>query len=194
MARTQAADYDEKRESITAHAAELFALKGFGGASISDLAERCSVSKALIYHYYDSKEAILFDVMNSHIDDLLAVLDLPGDKARSPQDEFRLLTRELLRRYVGAASHQKVLLYELGSLPPEARKDIVQKQRKIIARIEDLYSLIKPALRRKRGLLRAKVMLYFGMLNWTHTWFKTGGEISRDDLADIASDMALGSL
>ena len=75
MARTQAADYDAKREAITEAAAKLFAEKGFAGASVSDLADRCAVSKSLIYHYYASKEAILFDVMNEHIDDLLGDLE-----------------------------------------------------------------------------------------------------------------------
>ena len=34
-------------------------------------------------------------------------------------------------------------------------------------------------------------MLYFGMINWTHTWYNSAGKVSRDDLADMAADAAL---
>ena len=194
MARTQAADYDEKREAITAQAAKLFARKGFAGASISDLAERCDVSKSLIYHYYASKEAILFDVMQDHIDDLMRVVDEQKENGASPKNQFITLTKALLRRYQGAANSQKVLLYELDSLPADLHADIVSKQRKIIETVESALLKAKPELKKDPKILRAKAMLFFGMLNWTHTWFKPKGAISRDDLAEMAAETILNSL
>lgn len=194
MARTQAADYDKKREAITEQAARLFAQSGFAGASISELAAQCDVSKSLIYHYYPSKEAILFDVMNAHVDDLLAVVERVSARAESPQALFHTLTRELLRCYAGAADRQKVLLYELASLPETQRREIVGKQREIIHRVEDMLIRAKPSLEQDETRLRAKVMLFFGMLNWTHTWFRANGPISRDELAEMAADTILRSL
>ncbi len=194
MARTQAADYDKKREAITDQAAILFARDGFAGASVSELAALCRVSKSLIYHYYPSKETILFDVMSAHIEDLLNITLLAASKNLTPEEELRAVTRTLLRHYVGAADKQKVLLYELPSLPNKQREDIVSKQRKIIALVEAMLARRKPSLKRDRARLRAKVMLFFGMLNWTHTWFKSRGAISRDELADMAADTILKSL
>ena len=68
MARTKADNYDSKRDAITSNAAKLFAEKGFGGASISDISKACNISKSLIYHYYSAKEDILYGVMTDHID------------------------------------------------------------------------------------------------------------------------------
>ncbi len=194
MARTQAADYDAKRDAITTHAAKLFAQKGFAGASISELAERCAVSKSLIYHYYASKEAILVDVMNDHIDDLLRVVSAQKSNAETAREQFTSLTRDLLRHYVGAADQQKVLLYELDSLPADSKSEIIQKQRKIISKVEDILSKSKPALLNNRKMLRTNVMLFFGMLNWTHTWFKPKGAVSRDELAEMAAEVILKSV
>src|SRR6185437_11202433 len=64
MARTQAPDYEERRNAMLEKAAELYAERGFLGASLADLAASCRTSKSLIYHYYPSKEDILFDVMH----------------------------------------------------------------------------------------------------------------------------------
>lgn len=191
MARTQAADYDAKRDAITHHAARLFARRGFTGASIADLAERCKVSKSLIYHYYASKEAILYDVMIDHIGELLdAVTSVKADDAK-PERTFRELTKTLLQHYAGAADRQKVLLYELDSLPRDHKLEIVSKQRRIIAHVEALLTAANPSLKKERAALRAKTMLYFGMLNWTHTWFRPKGAVTRDELAEMASAMAL---
>ncbi len=193
MARTQAADYDTKREAITEHAARLFARRGFAAASLSELADRCKVSKSLIYHYYASKEAILSDVMNDHMDELLDAVESVGENAQDKEDGFQKVTQDLLQRYVGAADKQKVLLYELDSLPRDVKSEIIAKQRKIIKRVEELLTLARPHFAKDRATLRAKTMLYFGMLNWSHTWFKPNGEVSRNDLAKMAADMTLGS-
>src|SRR5258708_31929188 len=71
MARTQALDYDKRRKTITSTAARLYAQHGFLGTSVAQIAAPCRTSKSLIYNYYPSKEDILFDVMNSHVQSLL---------------------------------------------------------------------------------------------------------------------------
>ena len=187
MARKQAADYEEKRDAIVDEAARLFAAKGFSGASLADLAYACDMSKSLFYHYYPSKEAILYAVMNGHMDDLLTAID---DKASdNPVHDLRDFARRLLRLYAGAAAKQKVLLYELGHLPKAEHDQIVAKERRLVAHVENLIARTRPGDDKAR--LKAKTMLFFGMLNWTHTWWKPGGAVSRDNVAEIAAGMAI---
>lgn len=193
MARRQAADYDQKRDLITEAAAKLFARKGFDGASMSEIAAACNSSKSLIYHYYPSKEAILYDVMNSHIDLLVGVVD---DLSSAPGDAealFHALARELLRCYVGAADSQKVLLYELSNLPAQQQHEIVSKQRKILDFAEQLLMKAAPGAG-DHARLRSHVMLFFGMLNWTHNWYKPSGPVSRDEIAAMAAAATLKAL
>jgi AcrR family transcriptional regulator len=192
MARTQAEDYEEKRSAIRDSAATLFAQKGFAAASTAEIARASGVSKSLIYHYYTAKEDILFDLMSAHVRELLAVVSEHGGD--DPEAAFRLLTRRLLARYVGAAAKQKVLLDELQSLPENRRRAIKETQRAIIAHVEDALCAARPALRADRKLLRIKAMLYFGMLNWTHTWFNPNGAVSREQLANMAAETILNSI
>ena len=70
MARPQSPDYDRRREAILAAAAQLFAKKGYPGASVAELAKACRTSKSLIYHYFPSKDDILYAVMAEHLDAL----------------------------------------------------------------------------------------------------------------------------
>ncbi len=194
MARRQAADYEEKRGVIVDEAARLFADKGFSGASLADLAAACDMSKSLFYHYYPSKEAILYAVMNSHMDDLLTALGEPENAA--PEIALRDFARRLLRLYAGAAAKQKVLLYELANLPKLERQEIVSKERRLIAHVETLLSDAGATAGSARAgaqspQLRARAMLFFGMLNWTHSWLRPGAPVTRDEVADMAAAMAL---
>lgn len=187
MARRQAADYEEKRDAIVNEAARLFAADGFSGASLADLATACDMSKSLFYHYYSSKEAILYAVMKGHMDDLLTAIDV--EESGNPLLDLRAFARKLLRLYAGAADKQKVLLYELSNLPPAERRDIVAKERRLVAHVESVIKRARPRL--EKGFLRAQAMMFFGMLNWTHTWLKPDGPVYRDEAADMAARMTL---
>lgn len=189
MARTQAADYEQRREFIVDKAAELFALRGFNGSSVSDLAAACKISKPLIYHYYSSKEHILYEVMASHIDQLLQDVDdvLATDEA--PIEQLRTLIRNFMVAYIGAANRQKVLLNELGSLPAEKRQVIVLKQRKIIEAVQQLVAQVNPTVATDSARARVQTMLLFGMINWTHTWFDPAGPVSPIEIADMSFDL-----
>ena len=96
MARTQAADYDERKEAIVEAAAALYARRGFNGASVADLAEKCRTSKSLIYHYYQSKEDILFEVMISHV----RALDEAARKAIAGEGAAALKLRRLAHAFM----------------------------------------------------------------------------------------------
>jgi AcrR family transcriptional regulator len=186
VARTQAADYDERRTSIVEHAAELFATRGFRGASMADLAAACATSKSLLYHYYPSKEELLYAVMLSHIDLLVADAAAVGREPGSAREKLDLMLHRFMHHYVGAASRQKVLLNDLAHLPDEKRANIVAKQRAIIEAVQGMLVEIDPALSSDPVGARVRTMLLFGMINWTHTWFDPAGSASADAVADAA--------
>jgi AcrR family transcriptional regulator len=189
MARTQAADYEQRQEAILEKAAQLFAKGGFKGTSVADLALACKTSKSLIYHYYPSKEDILYAVMASHVDQL--EIDVAGALATgdSPTERLSLLVHGFMRHYVGAASRQKVLLNELDSLPADKRKAIVLKQRSIVDAVASLLSQISGG--GDATALRVRAMLLFGMINWTHTWYDPHGSLKPDAIADLALELIL---
>lgn len=194
MARTQAADYDQRREAIVVAAASLFASRGFAGASVAELAQRCKASKSLIYHYYQSKEDILFDVMSSHVQALDAAARHVAGAGGPPAQQLRAIAHAFMALYVGAADRHKVLLNDLDQLTKPRRTRVVALQRGLITQVGDLLSAIEPKLAQRRGRTRAAAMLFFGMINWTHTWFDADGPVSAETLADMATDLTLGGL
>ena len=190
MARPQSPDYDRRRDGIVGAAAELYAKRGFLGASVADLAKACGTSKALIYHYFPSKDDILYEVMAAHLDDLVDAAD-DAMQSGDARDRLRALTMAFMRLYVGARHSHKVLLNELDNLPPERRAEVIAKQRRIIAVVETLVREIRPDA---NPVVLPLSMLFFGMINWTHTWFRPGGKTRPEELADLAFDLMLNGL
>jgi AcrR family transcriptional regulator len=192
MARTQAADYEQRRGAILDRAAELYARKGFRGASLSDLAAACSTSKSLIYHYYSSKDDILFDVMRSHVDALLVEAEAVAASDAAPDGKLRRLSRAFLALYAGAAARHRVLLNELDQLTPERRDQIIGVQRRLIAIVEGILAGVQPRLGPAHR--RPTAMLFFGMINWTHTWLRPDGPVSPAEIADLGAALFLDGL
>ncbi len=183
MARPQSPDYDKRRGSILDAAAQLYARRGFQGASISELAAACGASKSLIYHYFPAKDDILYHVMADHLDALVTAAE-EATRSGSAAERLSALTHRFMSLYVGAEDRHKVLLNELDNLPPERRSEVVAKQRRIIATVETLLRELRP------GLPTLPVtMLFFGMINWTHTWFRAGGSITPEQLSDLVIGM-----
>ena len=189
MARPQSKDFDKRKAGILVAAAHLFAFRGFLGASVSELAKLCNTSKSLIYHYFPSKEDILYGVMSKHLDDLLLVAEAENE-ADEPRARLRERTRDFMRLYVDAADFQKVLLNELDNLLPNRRADIVERQRRII----DITRKDITEIAETTEHAMPRTMLYFGMINWAQTWFKADRTLSTQDFADLAVDTLLDGI
>ena len=194
MARTQAADYDERKLAIVEHAAALFASRGFNGASVADIAERGKTSKSLIYHYYEAKEDILYDVMISHVRALEAAAADALAGSAAPEQKLRDLTQLFMALYVGAADRHKVLLNDLDYVPKARRAEIVDVQRGLIESVRKLLIEIEPSLKKQPGASLTVAMLFFGTINWTHTWYDPKGAVTPETLANMAVDLTLGGI
>ena len=72
MARTRSENYDGIHLGILTNAARLFSAQGYMRASIADLADACKLSRGALYHYFDSKEAILFAILDAHVREMIA--------------------------------------------------------------------------------------------------------------------------
>jgi AcrR family transcriptional regulator len=191
VARTQAADFEERRLAIVEHAASLFAERGFLGASIADLAEACETSKSLIYHYYDSKEDILFDVMHSHVRALLDAAEKVAARQIAPPEKLRELTRAFVQLYVGAAARQRVLLNELQRLSKQQQAIVISIQRRLIEIVEDVLAAMRPEIEASPAMKAPAAMLYFGMINWMHTWLDPQGPVKPARIAELAANVFL---
>jgi AcrR family transcriptional regulator len=174
MARPQSADHALKRDEILDCAAQCFAQKGYAAASMNDIAAACGTSKARLYHYYASKDAMLFDLLDAYTTQLLGVATQgttpAAQSARSAKAQLHALIREFLSAYEHAATRHIALTSDVPFLPPASRKRIVNRQRALIHVFKTLIAQAYPKL--PDALHMPRTMMLFGMMNWTFTWLK----------------------
>ena len=191
MARTRANDYDKKRQGILSRSAALFAEHGFTGTSITMIAEACGVSKALMYHYYSSKDAVLFDLLQDHLQDLVAVVEAAAQSAGNAEEKLFAISAALLEAYRGADAEHQVQISSLKLLPPPQQEILKEMERKLVAIVSEAIAAAIPHAAKKRHLLKPLTMSLFGMLNWHYLWFRDGKGITREKYARMVTSLIL---
>jgi AcrR family transcriptional regulator len=198
MARPKSATHDIKRDAILDIAAQCFADRSYPAASMNEIATACGTSKARLYHYYGSKEAILFDLMDRYTQRLLSLIALTEATAQRRNLDDRAALHELIRaflqEYESSATRHVALLNDTQFLSdvPDAHlgSPAISPRELILNRQRDVVAAVTRALRRAYpGRLNptnqtAITMMLFGMINWTFTWLRPGGPISYVAFAD----------
>jgi len=190
MARPRAVDYDDKRNAILAAAAQAFADTGFDGASMSQIALACGVSKALLYHYYANKEQLLFDVIEAHLEDLVGAVE-DVNASGNPEERLVGLCTVILEAYRDADAEHKVQINNLSRLPADKQDALKAMERRLVDVFAEALAAANPDLATRRHLLKPVTMSLFGMLNWHYLWFKANGPVTRQDYAAIAARMVV---
>lgn len=191
MARTRAVDFEEKQRGILAGAAAVFAEMGMEKASMSMIASYSGVSKALLYHYYPSKDALIFDIVRTHLAELENAIEAADRPDLPAQKRLRLLVKAVLKNYEGRDNEHKVQLNGTSALSPEQLGELQAIERRIVKRFSAVIYEINPDLSKERPLLMPVTMSLFGMMNWVYMWFRPNGPITRDEYADIATTLIL---
>ncbi len=190
MARTRASDYDDKRRAILNRSAELFSEHGYDRASMNKIAEACRVSKANLYHYYKDKEALLFDVIRFHLEELLEVVEAADKPDLPPQQRLRDLAGALLEAYRDADSQHNVQINSMRFLPAERQAELRGMERELVATFSDAVVGVAPQLKGTK-MLKPVTMSLFGMINWHYLWFKPNGPVTRADYADLVTRLII---
>ena len=188
MARIRAADYSDKRNALLGVAARLFARDGFDRTSIADIAAAAQVSKALLYHYYASKDAVLFDIIHTHLTDLVGQIEAADDATLAPEAHMQRLIETALFAYRDADAMHKVQINELDKLAPGQRRVIRTLERKLVAIVSRAAVRLNPKLAgESAALLTPVAMSLFGILNWSYLWFHDDKPLSRQAYARLVT-------
>ena len=138
MARPTAPDHDDKAAAVLAAAGQVFAQRGYEGATMLDVAQAAGFSKAGVYHYFASKEHLLHGLLRGSlqevVDDLVSAD--PGDDAE-PAGRLAALVDAYVRSFSTRLRVVTPLLLRLDLLRPEWRAEVKGLERQIVDRFAD---------------------------------------------------------
>lgn len=194
MARPLSPDYDKRRENILQHSAELFAQVGYHKASIDQLAEASNITKSLIYHYFKSKQEILFQCMLSHVELLRSTARGGLDTDQTSKSQLKKILFSFLEIYETAGARHRILVNDLQQLTPDQKTKIVTIQNDITQIFKSLIDQISSSHPQEKHLSTARTFLLLSMINWTHTWFKSDGDMTSQELGTLVLDIFMNGV
>ena len=174
--------------------AQLFRDRGYDATSVSDIARALGLTKAGLYHHFESKETLLFEIMMFGLDKVRDEVIVPVRGIRDPEERLRqLILRHgrIITRGNGAGAHRGD---ESRALPPAARRQIEQRMRIYFDLIRDTLGELKDAGRLRDVDPTVATFSLLGMILWLPRWFRQGGRLDQERVAKEIASVALGGL
>ncbi|MFO1344441.1 MAG: TetR/AcrR family transcriptional regulator [Burkholderiales bacterium] len=191
MPRGPSSAHSLQRDTILNISADTFAELGYPSATMAQLAQRCGVSKSLLYHYYTSKDAILYDLMQAYMSRLQSLVIEVASRDLPAREALAETIRRFVREYESSRSRHIVLLNDVKYLPEPDRERIIAMERSVVQAMADLIS---KTYQIDEGRAKVLTMSVFGIVNWTFTWLKPGGSLTYPQYAEAVVGILEGGL
>ncbi len=182
MARTRSENYDGIHLGILTQAAALFSAQGYMRSSIADLADACKLSRGALYHYFDSKEAILFAILDAHVREMIQHVEAALAPGGQTLVQFRNVIRAIVEVNAKSPNEQRVLIHDLSFLNEDEQQAIKNLERQLVDIVTDL--LVR--LDAEGKIVKRTKKIYF-----TYTWYDPKGGVGPKEFADMAVELFL---
>lgn len=192
MVRTVATDHNFKRQHILKVSAAVFSREGVAFASMNEIAKACGISKANIYHYYASKNDLLFDILDNYLYQL-RLLTCDADRSSlTPEAKLYSIAQDFLIAYEGMDNEHKIQSEGLHYLEEERQNILKAYQRDMVSLVANVLNECSPdVLARDYERCRHVTMSLFGMLNWFYMWNSDSSRDQRKQYASLIVDLIL---
>ncbi|MCX6394726.1 MAG: TetR/AcrR family transcriptional regulator [Solirubrobacterales bacterium] len=149
----------EKRLKILEASIHVFARQGFAAGRISDIADQAGVAHGLVYHYFDSKEAILDELFSERWELLVTMIAQTADEDIPARDKLALVAQFIVDSYHYGPDLMKVIIVEVTRAVNTFGKTHLEE-------IREAYDLIAEIVRRgqKAGELRDEIAADYAAL------------------------------
>jgi AcrR family transcriptional regulator len=197
LQKKDSAAYAARREEIIAAAGETFSKEGYDGTSLSEIARRSGTDRASMYYYISSKEELFQEVCSGALEANLIAADEIAGRDISAQEKLELIIEHHM------VSHERFPQWTV----------VIQEMRRItdadttwsrneVAKMRRYESIVLTVLEEgvADGTIRADVPprlamnAIFGMLNWTHRWFRPNRKYSAKDVATAFAAISIDGL
>jgi AcrR family transcriptional regulator len=185
--------FDRRLSEILSHATEVFCEKGYAGASMRDLSRATGMSLAGLYHYFGSKERLLYLIQKHTFTTIVEELKARLEGIPDPEQRIRIFIQNHLEYFMANQSGLKVLSHEDEALKNGFGSEIAAIKREYYRICLALMEDLKRA-RRLAFNSRTAVMSLFGMINWIYTWYNPRVDGTAEELAKEMGDVFLNGV
>jgi len=183
-------DFDRRLAAVLEHAARIFCEKGYEGASMRDLSRATGMSLAGLYHYFASKEELLYLIQKHTFRTIIDNVRGRLEGASDPEERIRIFIKNHVEYFLANKEAMRVLTHEDETLK-NGRGTEVRAIKREYYRI--CLGLVEN-FQREQGLEfagRLAVLSLFGMINWIYTWHNPRVDADAETLSRQMGDIFL---
>jgi AcrR family transcriptional regulator len=189
MPRVRADDYDAKAQAILDSAAALFAKVGYPNAKMQDIAKACGATKSMLYHYFPTKDDLLYAMLEEHLETVIAGIEEVAGLSGTTKERFTAFVQIYAQKSAQSRRRHVIAMNDVKFLPKAMQGPLLELEK----RVTDLVAAL---LRQMNANLpdrtyKPYTMLLIGMLNWTDTWYKPTGPMKPQELCERISRLFL---
>ncbi len=193
----------DSRQEILRTAARLFQQRGYDATSMNDVAAALKLSKGGLYHHFQSKDEILYEIMNHAMEITQERVLNPVRSIANPEERLRALIRLHIEVVLSPRDREiTVMLHENHPLPPPLRKRINARKKEYIHFLENLMAEVQRNVQsnvqsnqaKSKVTPRAAAFALLGMINWIYQWHKPEGDLQAQNLIPQFTDLIFGGI
>lgn len=183
------------QERLLAASLRLFAAQGVEGTSVQEIVATAGVTKGAMYHYFASKDDLLYEIyhrlLGRQTERLNAIADGPG----SVEERLRAAAADVVESTLSSLDEAIVSFRSVHMLPQPQRSQVRAERRRYHERFR---AMVEEGQR--EGTLRKDVPadiavhFFFGSVNQLGTWFHRDGELHRRQVAEHYAELLLTGL
>lgn len=183
----------DSKDAVIAAAVDNFSARGYHGTSIRDIARSAEMTPASIYHHFPSKQRILQHIMEDVLEDVIAKTTAALlDSGPSQSERLTAVVRSWVRFHTDNRAPALIGASELRSLDEVGHRIVVslrdRQQHLVLGVIE--RGVATTEFTTSFPVQAAMAILNMGSA--ISTWYRPGGELTADQLAERYSVLALG--
>lgn len=182
MPRVRADNYDDKTRAILDSAASFFAKSGFPTAKMQDIAEACGATKSMLYHYFPTKNDVLFAMLVEHLERVIQAIEEMKEATQDPTERFHSFVQLYVQKSAQSRRRHIIAMNDVKYLPKSRQTPVLELESKVVSLVRGLLAEINPGL--DSQVYKPYTMMLIGMLNWTDTWYRPSGPMKSQELCD----------
>ena len=177
----------ERHQAILENAARVICAKGYDGATIQEIADACSLTKAGLYHHIQSKENLLAEIMFYGMDLFEAEVLAQVEGIEDPVERLMAcMHRNVEMVTQGKCKEVTVILHEHATLTGEAGRRINARKKAYVSFLERGFAEAMEQGRVRTVNPTVAAYSFLGMVLWTYKWFRPDGKLAGER---VAADM-----
>lgn len=182
MPRVRSDDYESKSQSIMDCAAVLFAKEGYPSAKMQDIAAACGATKSMLYHYFPTKDDLLYAMLQEHLTRVIAGLEEVMTGPGTARDKLLKMVEVYTQKSAQSRRRHMIAMNDVKYLPKNKQTPLISLQRQVTDLFSRLLKELHPGL--PDGNYKPYTMMLIGMLNWSDVWYSPSGEMKPQELCE----------